>query len=133
MFGRKLLSVAAVAGVLTISGAAFSGGTSDVTLLHFDEASEVLIAIDGNNGIGQFQHGAFTSHLPGLIANIHQLPPNPCVPLTRLYNKELERQDGSVRQRRMLAITMTLLSRARCTAVIEGVSGGNLSSFQPRN
>ena len=130
MFARKLVAAFAVLGIMTVSGVAVSGAGRPVTLLNFEESSQLLYAVDGDNRIGVFQHGPFTNHLPGYVIN--GIPPDPCHGFINAYNAQISRVRADAPRTSMLVI-ISHLSAAHCEATIDADANGNLLSFQPHH
>jgi hypothetical protein len=129
---RKLVAAGALLGLLTVSGAAFSGdGGERVTLVGFDERSQVLVTWDStNNQISAFQHGNFTTHVPAVLGEINPaIPPDPCLVFMHRYNAQVAHPDHG----RALLVTISLMAVARCSATITTDAQGNLLSFQPQH
>jgi hypothetical protein len=138
MLARKLLTLGAVLGVLTVSGAAFSGQTENVTLIAFDPNTELLSTWDiPNNRIGVYLHGDFTNHLPGVINHtIIQIPPDPCHGFINAYNAQvtqIARRGLDPTRRTALLVVIAHMAAAQCGATIDTDPQGNLVSFQPHD
>jgi hypothetical protein len=135
MLKRKLLALATVTGVLTVSGVAFSGNNwkADVVLVNFQEETGVqLVAQYG--GLYLYVHTPTTHHLPGFISHGKgNWPPDPCDGLKHAYNNQVAKQDGSGTARTALLVSIVHLSNAQCPAELEidGNDGASIVSFTP--
>jgi hypothetical protein len=135
---RKLLAVAAAAGLMTISGAAFSGGswTADVQVLNFDTATGTMLAFwsAGNQGVFLVDTDT-TVHLPAAFTHSHPvIPADPCHGYLHEYNAAVAQFDRSGTARASLYISILHLANANCSAdVAADTSNGNLVTFQPHD
>ncbi len=132
---RKLLAFAVAAGLVTVSGAAFSGNPwYDVTLMQYDPATE-LVVVGQYGGYAVYVHNDATVHLPGVIAHAHQYPPDPCDGFKQAYNQHLQQfANGVPGARQALIISIVHLSNASCPAELEinANDGVSIVTFKPK-
>src|SRR5690348_6791778 len=85
---RLLWSVLVTSAVLLIAGTAFSKHavleTQDVEIVEFDRATGELFTYPWNEGLTEFVIRPGT--LRGLANLTRFLPPDPCLPIARLWN-----------------------------------------------
>jgi len=130
---RKLLAIAAAAGLMTISGAAFSGAAwqADVQLLTFETETGQLIAEFGGDYVFFFNEN--TAPIPGIFRHTHGTPPDPCDGLKREFNAQVSQWGGPGTTRVALMIAIKHLSDAQCPAqvTVDASDGHTLLGIQP--
>jgi hypothetical protein len=118
---RAFVCGAAVAALLLVSGAAFSGGgltTSVDQLMDFNRSTGELWAIPPGQAVRVFVHTTQTAHLPADLSRF--LPPDPCLPLARVWNVAVARgtnANGRAHARLFEAL-IGLMSDFECSATI---------------
>jgi hypothetical protein len=135
---RKLLAVAAAAGIMTVTGAAFSGApwAADVQILNFDDQTGTMLAFwaAGNQGVFLVDTDT-TVHLPGVLTHAHpQTPPDPCHGYLHEYNAAVAQFNRSGTARASLYVSIVHLANANCSAdVVADTGTGALVTFQPHD
>jgi hypothetical protein len=117
---RMLVCGAAVSAVLLVSGAAFSGGqtsTSVDQLLDFNRQTGELWAFPPGQAVAVFQHSRQTVHAAADLSRF--LPPDPCLPLARVWNIAVARENKPERNNpRLFEVLLGLMSDFQCNATI---------------
>lgn len=121
---RWIWSSLAASAVLFVSGAAFSGGstTSVAQLMDFNKSTGELWAYPGGQGLTTYLHQPNTVHVAANLS--HYLPPNPCLPLARVWNMVVEHDDRTGQASTpMFEALLVVMSRFQCSATVTADSG----------
>jgi hypothetical protein len=117
---RVFVCGAAATAVLLVSGAALSGGqTSSVDrLLDFNRRTGELWATPPHQNVALFLHSANTAHLAADLSRF--LPPDPCLPLARVWNIAVAREErvGRPVSTGLFEVLIGLMSDFQCSATI---------------
>jgi hypothetical protein len=119
MTKRGLICGAAVSALLLVSGAAFSGGpaTSIDQLIDFNRSTGELWAYTPGQNLAIYLHSAETRHLAADLSRF--LPPDPCLPLARVWNIVVRIEERTGRTNGALfGVLIGLMSDFQCSATI---------------
>ena len=116
MRNLKLVAVMSCVSLLTLAGAGNSSTPKKgiVRLADFVNSPETILGYAGNAGaLGFYRRLESTQHLPGVGGPLY--PPNPCIALTSVYNKIIDKvPEGPVRQLATRAVLRQMARRDCC-------------------
>ncbi len=126
MTKRGLVCGAAVSALLLVSGAAFSGGpaTSVDQLIDFNRTTGELWAYTPGQTVATYLHSGETRHLAADLSRF--LPPDPCLPLARVWNIAVNVEERTGRSNRaVFGVLIGLMSDFQCSATVTTTTTSN--------
>jgi hypothetical protein len=116
----KLVAVLAAVSAFTLAGVGNSAGYTGgpVKLADFDQASEMLGGFPANaSAIAYWHRTDNTANLPAVVGP-PVFPPNPCVPLSKVWNIIRVKVKNPAAQRTALTAVLRQMTKFECTADI---------------